>query len=131
VSVQRVLIVDGDSDSRIVYRIVLQHHGYDTLEAEDGEAALRMIEAAPVHVVVTELTLRLVDGHTLVERLRARPDTQDICIIVVTARGLQEDRARAFRAGCTRFLLKPLEPQVLVREIGAALASQGRNDAEG
>ncbi|CAN5635389.1 N/A [soil metagenome] len=126
VGAKRVMIVDGDGDSRSVYRIVLQYYGYEVMEADNGEAALAMVEQTAFDVVVTELTLRLVDGHTLVERLREHDRTRDTCIMVVTARGLQEDRERAEQAGCTRFLTKPLEPQALLREIEHALKELGQ-----
>lgn len=121
VGANTVLLVDGDRDTRAVYRIVLEHHRFTVLEAEDGELALRMVAECRPDVVVTELTLRLVDGHTLLERVRSDPRTADACVLVVTARGLQEDRERAEQAGCTRFLVKPLEPQQLLHEIRRTL----------
>jgi CheY-like chemotaxis protein len=119
----RILIVDGDADSRSVYGIMLQHQGYDVAEAEDGEVALRMLTAATT-VVIMELTLRVVDGHVLLERLTAeRPDVR---VVVVTARALEGDRERAHRSGCAKYLMKPLEPQQLLREIEDILGGPGR-----
>jgi CheY-like chemotaxis protein len=125
VGAKTVLLVDGDGDSRTVYRIVLEHHGFRVLEAADGDAALQVAATQDIVALVTELTLRLVDGHTLLRRLRSDPRTRELCVVVVTARALQEDRIRAERAGCTRFLVKPLEPQQLVREIESALGLSG------
>jgi CheY-like chemotaxis protein len=118
------MLVDGDQDSRSVYRIVLTYHGYDVIEVADGESALVALQQDPCDVVVTELTLRLLDGHRLLERLRQDERTRDICVVVVTARGLEEDRERAEEAGCNRFLLKPLEPQALLREIAVLLTER-------
>lgn len=114
-SAKRVLIVDGDGDSRAVYRILLQHHGFEVFEAEDGAAALHAVAAAPIDVVVMELTLRRLDGHALLERLVSA--SPRLCVLVVTARALEADRLRAERAGCMRYLTKPLEPQALVRQV--------------
>jgi two-component system, OmpR family, phosphate regulon response regulator PhoB len=118
---KRILIVDGDADSRLVYRIMLEHRGYDVDVVEDGESALQYVRQQPVDAVVTELTLRLVDGHTLLERLRADERTRDLCVVVLTARALDRDRARAEQAQCARFLVKPLEPNRLVREMEALI----------
>jgi CheY-like chemotaxis protein len=114
-SAKRILIVDGDRDSRTVFGILLNHHGYEVVEAEDGAEALTLLSGARFDVVITELTLRRLDGHALLET--ARTVANDICVVVVTARALEEDRTRAQEAGCALYLTKPLEPQQLVQEI--------------
>ncbi|HSJ26437.1 MAG TPA: response regulator [Longimicrobiales bacterium] len=115
---RRILLVDGDSDSRSIYRIMLKHSGYDVVEVEDGHGAL-VATLADCDAVVMELTLRGPDGHSLLaELLRKQPA---LCVVVLTARALEEDRERAVRAGCRRYLTKPLEPQQLVRELDELL----------
>lgn len=123
VDATRVLIVDGDRDSRTVYRILLEHRGYAVQEAADAESAFEAA-AAGVDAVIMELTLPGTDGHELLQRLRADDRTRTLCIVVLTARGLQDDRERAERRGCTRYLLKPLEPIALVTELESALGEQ-------
>jgi two-component system cell cycle response regulator DivK len=113
-SAKRVLLVDGDSDSRTVYRILLQHHGYDVVDTSSGEEGIRMALAGGLAAVVTELTLEHVDGHTLLTEIRADASMATLCVIVLTARVVPDERARAMRAGCTRFLAKPIEPRDLV-----------------
>lgn len=113
----RVLLVDGDSDSRTVYRIMLQHHGYEVHEVEDADRALEVLRRDPFHVVVTELTLRPMDGLELLTRLQNEPPPEPVCIVVLTARALPDDQPRALQAGCTSFLMKPVEPHVLLSEI--------------
>ncbi|MEX1181915.1 MAG: response regulator [Gemmatimonadota bacterium] len=113
----RVLIVDRDADSRNVYRIMLEHHGFEVVEASDGERAVEIAIASMPAIVVTELTLAQMDGHALLARLKADPATAEVCVIVLTARALREDRERSVGAGCAAFLTKPIEPQALVREI--------------
>jgi CheY-like chemotaxis protein len=122
VGAKRILIVDGDADTRTVYRTMLQHSGYDVVEVEDGEAAVRHVAEQPVDAVVMELTLRLVDGHTLLKRLRSDERTRDVCAIVITARPLEDDRRLAELAGCQRFLVKPVAPQELLHEVRALVS---------
>lgn len=118
----RVLIADGDTDSRTVYRILLQHRGYEVLETSNGEEALDLARTGDVAAVVTELTLRNGNGLAVLRGIRSDPALQGLPVLVLTARGFAEDRERAERAGCTRFLLKPLEPQELARQIQELLA---------
>jgi two-component system, chemotaxis family, sensor kinase CheA len=121
--VKRILLVDGDPDSRAVYRVMLQYSGYVVDEAQDGARALELLRGGPFDAVVCELTLRGVDGHTLLGELRAAEQTRDLCVIVLTARGLEEDRERALAAGCTDYLVKPLEPKRLLATLEAVLAT--------
>ena len=118
---RRILIADSDGDSRTVYRVVLQHHGFDVVDAEDGVTALDRARAGDIAMVVTELTLRALDGHTLLERLMADAATAHIRVVVLTARGLQEDRERAVRAGCAAYLTQPMLPMALVEQIRSLL----------
>lgn len=113
---KRILIVDGDRDSRAVYRIMLEYQGFEVVEAADVPAALERLAAVSFDVVVTELTLRDRDGHEFVASLRQ--ERPELCVVVLTARALQEDRERALAAGCALYLTKPLEPQQLVQEVG-------------
>jgi CheY-like chemotaxis protein len=116
---RRILIVDGDDDSRAVYRIMLQHHGYEVLESERGDGVLEVLEREVVDAIVMELTLQGTDGHCLLRRLRSEPRFRDLCVIVATARALKSERAQAESNGCTLFLAKPVEPHELIRRVRA------------
>lgn len=119
---KRILLVDASRDSRTVYRVMFQHRGFEVLEADSGLKALEVLGTERVDAVVTELTLSPVNGYELLERLRRSPETRELCVVVLTALPMQEERERALRAGCTLFLGKPLEPQRLLREMEALLA---------
>lgn len=114
-----VLVIDGDEDSRTVYRPLLEASGLEVLEARDGTAGLSLAREHVPDVVVTELTLSGVDGFTLISQLRER--LRDVVVVVLTARRVPEDRDRAERAGCTLFLEKPVPPQVLLGTVVSLL----------
>ncbi len=118
-----VLVIDGDADSRVVYRPLLETAGFEVLEAADGAAGLSLARERVPDVVVTELTLGGLDGLTVIRQLRER--LRDVQIVVLTARGLAEDRRAAERAGCALFLEKPVAPQVLAREVAGLLDAGG------
>ncbi|HSL69917.1 MAG TPA: response regulator [Longimicrobiales bacterium] len=112
-----VLLVDGDVDSRTVYRAVLQHCGYRVLEAEDGLMAVALAVSDRPDLVVTELTVPKLSGFDLLQRLRTQDATHGMRTIVLSAVAFDEDRQRAYAAGCELFLAKPVEPKELVYEI--------------
>lgn len=110
-----VLVIDGDEDSRLVYRPVLEASGLEVLEAADGASGLSVARERVPDIVITELTLRNVDGLTLIRQLRER--LRDVLVVVLTARRLPEDRLQAEEAGCVLFLEKPLSPRQLLGEL--------------
>lgn len=114
-----VLVIDGDDDSRVVYRPLLETAGLEVLEAADGAAGLSLARERVPDVVVTELTLSGLDGLTVIRLLRER--LRDVRVVVLTARGQPEDRQEAEQAGCALFLQKPVSPQLLAREVMALL----------
>jgi len=120
--VKTILLVDGDSDSRIVYRTILRHHGFDVVEAADGQAGLELARKVVPALVITELTVPKLGGLDLIRQLRALPETHAALLLVLTAIALESERIRAEAAGCTKFLTKPIEPQVLLQEVRLLLS---------
>lgn len=117
-----ILLVDGDSDSRIVYRTILRHHGFDVVEAADGQTGLELARKLLPAMVITELTVPKLAGLDLIRQLRAMPETSSALLLVLTALALDAERVRAEAAGCTAFLTKPIEPQVLLQEVRRLLS---------
>ena len=79
-----VLIVDDDASTRVVLRLVLETAGFEVVEAEHGEAALAHFSLNPPDIVTTDLTMPVLGGEALIERLRSQPDTASIPIVVVS-----------------------------------------------
>jgi CheY-like chemotaxis protein len=79
-----VLVVDDDLSTRVVLRMILERAGHVVVEAEHGEAALARISPTPPDIVVTDLTMPVLTGAELIERLRAEPATVSIPIVVVS-----------------------------------------------
>ena len=113
----RVMLVDGDPDSRTVYRTILRHHGIEVVEAPDAETASRLLESRELDVVVTELTVPGKSGIDLIQEIRRSPKAAGVCIIVLTAIGFEREKQKALDAGCQKVLVKPIEPLVLLNEI--------------
>ena len=113
----RVMLVDGDTDSRTVYRTILLHHGISVVEAPDAHTASQLLESEELDVVVTELTVPGKSGIDLIQEIRQSEKAARVCIIVLTALGFEREKQKALDAGCQRVLVKPVEPLVLLREI--------------
>jgi PAS domain S-box-containing protein len=115
---RRVLLVDDNHDSREMYRTVLRAHGHDVREAADGEHALAMLQAATFDVAFIDIGLPGgMDGYELARRIRAHPHGEGVRLVALTGYGFPEDRQQSKQAGFVRHLVKPVEPDVLQREL--------------
>jgi CheY-like chemotaxis protein len=117
---RRVLLVDDNHDSREMYRAVLRSQGHDVREAADGEHALAALDSCPFEVAFIDIGLPGgMDGYELARRIRTHPKGRDIRLVALTGYGFPEDRAQSRQAGFARHLVKPVEPDVLQRELSS------------
>src|SRR5579864_5284112 len=80
------LVVDDDSETRSLVRLILETEGYAVVEAAHGEEALGLIGSNPVpDVIVTDLAMPILNGVALIERLESEPRTATVPIVVVSA----------------------------------------------
>ena len=116
----KVLIVDDEPDVRALVRSALSYARQDltAVEAADGDEALAMIHSERPDLVVLDLALPKRDGFTVLEQVREKTD---LPIIVLTARGLEEDKIKGLRLGADDYLTKPFSPRELVARIESVL----------
>ena len=112
-----VLLVEDDRDNRTIYRTILEHFEYAVVEAEDGEAAIRLAEEVMPDVILMDISIPVIDGWEATRRLKGKPATARVPIVALTAHALDADRAMAERVGCDGFLAKPVEPMRVVEEV--------------
>ena len=107
---QTVLVVDDEEIVRDVVVRYLKRDGYRTLEAADGEEALRLLEQESPALVVLDVMLPRHDGLELCRWIRAR---SDLPIIMLTARGEEADRIVGLELGADDYVTKPFSPREL------------------
>ena len=112
-----VLLVEDNEDNLVVYRTILEHVGYHVIEARDGEEGVSRARSDEPDIILMDISIPKMDGWEATERLKADGDTSDIPIVALTAHALEEDRAKAMRAGCDGYLAKPVEPRRVVQEV--------------
>ncbi len=126
----RVLVVDDDDAVRFTVRSVLEDAGLDVVEARDGSEALAAVDAAaPVHVVVSDLRMPVMDGMALLAALQRRPEAPRM--ILVTAYGDERAAVAAMKAGAWDYFRKPFEIDELLAVVERACAAvrlQGDNE---
>ncbi len=118
----QVLLIEDDTSVRDGMELVLRRHGYGVETAATGEEALALLageRGAAVELAVLDLMLPGMDGFEVCRRIRAR--TATLPIIMLTARGDDEDIVTGLEAGADDYVVKPVTAPVLEARIRAAL----------
>jgi two-component system, cell cycle response regulator DivK len=118
-----VLVVEDDVETRLAYRTLLEHAGWQVTEAGNGEDALRLAGVARPSLVVVDISIPGVDGWETTRRLKSGERTQGVPVLLVTGHALDADRQRANALGCDGYLVKPIAPQELLDEVERLAAS--------
>src|ERR1700754_2962305 len=115
----RIMIVEDEEPLTLLLRYNLESEGYDVETVARGDDAdTRLREAAP-DLVVLDWMLPGLSGIELCRRLRARPETKALPIIMLTARGEESERVRGLATGADDYIVKPFSvPELLARVKG-------------
>lgn len=138
----KVLLVEDDNNLREIFEMRLKAEGYETLAASDGEQALVVALKEKPDLIIADVMMPRLSGFEMIETLRAAPNTGNIKVVMMTALGQAEDRARGEKLGVVKYLVKSqvtLEDFVrVVREVlqpdktskSSAQASQASNNKQ-
>ena len=118
---KRILLVEDEAPIRDMLKFVLEQSGYDTVEAEDFNVALeRIVEPYP-DLILLDWMLPGGSGVQLAKKLKSHEYTRDIPIIMLTARGEEEDKVRGLEAGADDYVTKPFSPKELIARVKAVI----------
>ncbi len=117
----RILIVEDDAALARLLQVELGASGFEVALAGDGEAALAAAVAEPPDLILADVMMPRMDGFELIRRLRGDPRTEDVSIIMLTARGLKSDKLEGLTAGADDYLTKPFDNEELVTRVRGVL----------
>jgi two-component system phosphate regulon response regulator PhoB len=126
-----VLIVDDERDLRTLLDFNLRQAGWRTAQAETGAEALARARALKPSVIVLDLNLPDVSGMDVCRLLRGDEDTRDLPILMLTARGAEEDRVQGLELGADDYLPKPFSLRELVLRVEAVSRRRSAASATG
>jgi DNA-binding response OmpR family regulator len=113
--------VEDEEQLRRVMKDLLQREGYRVAEARDGIQALDEVDRSAPDVIILDLNLPGLDGYGVLAQLRSRPATRDIPVMVLTAKGDEDNEVRVFDLGADDFVTKPFRARSLTARIEAVL----------
>ncbi|WP_452003252.1 response regulator [Azospirillum largimobile] len=111
---KKVMTVDDSRTMRDMVSFTLRGAGYDVVEAADGQQAISAIATTKVDLVITDLNMPVMDGLTLIRKLRAIPAHRTLPILMLTTEADESKKAEGRAAGATGWIVKPFNPDKLV-----------------
>ncbi|MDP8900391.1 MAG: response regulator transcription factor [Actinomycetota bacterium] len=121
-AVAKVLIVDDEPNIREVVRLYLRRDGHAVVSAADGEEALELFRTSDPDLVVLDLMLPKVSGLEVCRRMQAE---RRVPLIMLTARGAEEERIVGLGLGADDYVVKPFSPRELAARVAAVLRRAG------
>jgi type II secretory ATPase GspE/PulE/Tfp pilus assembly ATPase PilB-like protein/CheY-like chemotaxis protein len=121
-----VLLVEDEDQLRRLMKELLERDGYLVAEARDGAQALDQVDRHAPDLIMLDLNLPGLDGYGVLAKLRAQPLTAKIPVIVLTAKGDEDNEVRVFELGADDFLTKPFRARALSARLEAVLSRSRR-----
>lgn len=112
-----VLLIEDNVQNRYLVTYLLEHEGYCVRSAADGPTGLAMAAIEPPDMVLLDIQLPAMDGYEVARELRRLECTRTTPIVAVTSYAMAGDRQKAFEAGCTGYIEKPIDPDTFIAEI--------------
>lgn len=116
-----ILVVENEVSNRILIERVLSTRGYRCLSASNGREALNILDRERVDLILTDLSMPVLDGYQTTQLIRARPGLENVPIVAVTAFALADEGEAARQIGCTEYLTKPFKPRQLLEVVDRLL----------
>jgi len=121
VAKRKILVVDDDPTMVKLINVNLKLNNYSVVEATSGEQALEVVEAEGLDLVVLDIMMPGVDGWEVLKRIRGNTETQEMPVILVTAKTQDSDVIRGWELGADEYVIKPFNPLLLVEVIKMVL----------
>ncbi len=117
----KILIVEDESAVREMIAFVLRQTGFEALEAEDAKRARSFLGREQLDLILMDWMLPQTSGIELTRELKQDPVTRDIPVIMLTARGEEDDKVRGLECGAEDYVTKPFSPRELIARINVIL----------
>lgn len=121
-----ILVVEDEFRIRFLLRDYFLKEGFTIYEAENGEEALNIFKEKKIDLIVLDIMMPVMDGLTVLEKIR---EVSTLPVILLTAKGQEEDKLQGYDIGADDYVTKPFSPKVLVAKV-KALLKRTREDVD-
>jgi len=125
--VKKILLVDDSEVLRKIVSFNLKKAGYEVVEAENGKVALERLQEFVPDLMVLDIMMPVMDGFSVLRKMQEREEWKKIPVIVLTAKGGEEDETIALSLGAKRVIRKPFSPSQFLAEVERLLHEREGN----
>lgn len=114
---KQILVIEDNAENRRLITILLQHHGYDIIEAKNGAEGITKAQEHKPDLVLMDIQMPVMDGFDALKIIRSTPGIDDIKIMAVTSFAMKGDREKSLAAGFDEYVTKPIDTRQLPKVI--------------
>jgi len=113
----KILVCDDEVYILHILDFSLGAEGFDVITANNGEMAIQKAKQERPNLIVLDIMMPVLDGYETLKQLKREPETKDIPVILLTAKGRDVDKRLGFEVGATDYIVKPFSPSRLIERI--------------
>lgn len=117
----RILCVEDNPQNMRLVRKILQHQGFEVIEAPDGLTGVDLAHKEKPDLILMDINLPDIDGLEATSRIKSTPELVGIPVVALTANAMYGDEERALAAGCDGYISKPVSRAKLVEQVNQYL----------
>ncbi len=119
---KKILIADDRAEVVELVRVTLEGEDYQIVDASNGKEALKKVRLEKPDLVLLDVVMPKMDGFEVCRKLKKDPETQEIPIIMLTAKAQKVDKEKGREVGASDYITKPFSPSALLTKIEEILA---------
>ena len=116
-----IMVVDDNPDIITIVRTILEGKGFNVLSASSGAECLAALKTQKPDLIVLDIMMPEMDGYETIRQIRKDEKCQTLPIIALTAKAMKGDREKTLAAGCSGYIQKPIDVDLLPMQVAAFL----------
>ncbi len=120
-----ILIAEDEPQIANLVKFKLEKSGFQVLWGENGKQALELINEHKPDLVILDVMMPIMDGFEVLRAMKAEPETENIPVIMLTAKSMEEDILKGFESGAVDYMVKPFSVSELAARVKTNLARRG------
>ena len=113
----KILVIEDNDQNLYLVTYILEKKRYEVLQAHDGREGIEIAGKTSLNLILLDIQLPLMDGYSVAKILKKNMGGNDIPIIAITSYAMAGDREKAFEAGCSGYITKPIDPDTFISNI--------------
>lgn len=107
---RKALVIDDAVTVRMYHRYLIESHGWEVIEAENGVEGIEKALETAVDIILVDVNMPVMDGYSFIKMARASENIGQVPIVMISTEAQLVDRDKAFSAGANHYLVKPAKP---------------------